>query len=117
MTKDNVNVSLDAVLYWHIIDPYQAQFGVTDVRKCLIERYTLTSARFIPLKFPKLNFFPHPEHELLCVTFLVPASYKVCFTNLWQKTIIRGRKIYTVASLSNMDSFPFSQTVLKTEKL
>lgn len=38
MTKDNVNVSLDAVLYWHIIDPYQAMFGVTDVRKCLIER-------------------------------------------------------------------------------
>jgi erythrocyte band 7 integral membrane protein len=38
MTKDNVNISLDAVLYWHIIDPYQAMFGVSDVTKCLIER-------------------------------------------------------------------------------
>ncbi|KAG2184380.1 hypothetical protein INT43_000289 [Umbelopsis isabellina] len=46
MTKDNVNVSLDAVLYWHIIDPYQAQFGVTDVRKCLIER-TRTTLRHV----------------------------------------------------------------------
>ncbi|OZJ02019.1 hypothetical protein BZG36_05198, partial [Bifiguratus adelaidae] len=46
MTKDNVNVSIDSVLYWHIIDPYQAQFGVSDVRKALIER-TQTTLRHI----------------------------------------------------------------------
>jgi len=46
MTKDNVNISLDAVLYWHIIDPYQAMFGVSDVRKCLIER-TRTTLRHV----------------------------------------------------------------------
>jgi regulator of protease activity HflC (stomatin/prohibitin superfamily) len=38
MTKDNVTVLIDSVLYWHIIDPYQAQFGVRDVKKALIER-------------------------------------------------------------------------------
>jgi len=46
MTKDNVNISLDAVLYWHIIDPYQAMFGVSDVTKCLIER-TRTTLRHV----------------------------------------------------------------------
>lgn len=38
MTKDNVTVLIDSVLYWHIIDPYQATFGVNNVKKALIER-------------------------------------------------------------------------------
>jgi len=46
MTKDNVNVQIDSVLYWHIIDPYQALYGVTDVKKALIER-TQTTLRHI----------------------------------------------------------------------
>ncbi|EIE80395.1 hypothetical protein G6F46_006675 [Rhizopus delemar] len=46
MTKDNVTVLIDSVLYWHIIDPYQAQFGVRDVKKALIER-TQTTLRHI----------------------------------------------------------------------
>jgi erythrocyte band 7 integral membrane protein len=46
MTKDNVNVAIDSVLYWHIIDPYQAEFGVSDVKKALIER-TQTTLRHI----------------------------------------------------------------------
>ncbi|KAI8983440.1 hypothetical protein BDB01DRAFT_790772 [Pilobolus umbonatus] len=46
MTKDNVTVSIDSVLYWHIIDPYQAQFGVSNVVKALVER-TQTTLRHI----------------------------------------------------------------------
>ncbi|CAO3681960.1 unnamed protein product [Rhizopus stolonifer] len=46
MTKDNVTVLIDSVLYWHIVDPYQAQFGVRDVKKALIER-TQTTLRHI----------------------------------------------------------------------
>ncbi|CAG8659686.1 33256_t:CDS:10 [Gigaspora margarita] len=42
MTKDNVYVHIDSVLYWHIIDPYQVTFGVTDVRKALIDRTQTT---------------------------------------------------------------------------
>ncbi|SAM09386.1 hypothetical protein [Absidia glauca] len=46
MTKDNVNVQIDSVLYWSIIDPYQAKFGVTDVHRALIER-TQTTLRHV----------------------------------------------------------------------
>ncbi|CAG8714103.1 22250_t:CDS:10 [Cetraspora pellucida] len=42
MTKDNVYVHIDSVLYWHIIDPYQATFGVTDVRRALVDRTQTT---------------------------------------------------------------------------
>ncbi|CAO3597741.1 unnamed protein product [Absidia cylindrospora] len=46
MTKDNVNVQIDSVLYWSIIDPYTARFGVDDVHKALIER-TQTTLRHV----------------------------------------------------------------------
>ncbi|CAO3629034.1 unnamed protein product [Cunninghamella blakesleeana] len=46
MTKDNVNVQIDSVLYWHIIDPYQSEFGVSNVKYALIER-TQTTLRHI----------------------------------------------------------------------
>ncbi|ORX50891.1 hypothetical protein DM01DRAFT_1307964 [Hesseltinella vesiculosa] len=46
MTKDNVNVMIDSVLYWKIVDPYQSEFGVSSVRHALIER-TQTTLRHI----------------------------------------------------------------------
>ncbi|CAO3597738.1 unnamed protein product [Absidia cylindrospora] len=46
MTKDNVNVQIDSVLYWSIIDPYTAKFGVTNVHRALIER-TQTTLRHV----------------------------------------------------------------------
>ncbi|KAG0036407.1 hypothetical protein BGZ82_004277 [Podila clonocystis] len=46
MTKDNVNVQIDSVLYWHIINPSQSTFGVSDVKAALIER-TQTTLRHI----------------------------------------------------------------------
>ncbi|KAF9186106.1 hypothetical protein BGZ51_002231 [Haplosporangium sp. Z 767] len=46
MTKDNVNVQIDSVLYWHIINPSQSVFGVSDVQSALIER-TQTTLRHI----------------------------------------------------------------------
>ncbi|KAF8936807.1 hypothetical protein BGZ58_003724 [Dissophora ornata] len=42
MTKDNVNVHIDSIIYWHIIDPYQASYGITDVRQALVERTKTT---------------------------------------------------------------------------
>ncbi|KAF9111839.1 hypothetical protein BGX27_004373 [Mortierella sp. AM989] len=42
MTKDNVNVHIDSIIYWHVIDPYQALYGVSDVRLALIERTKTT---------------------------------------------------------------------------
>ncbi|KAG0260683.1 hypothetical protein BG011_001690 [Mortierella polycephala] len=46
MTKDNVNVQIDSVLYWHIINPSQSVFGVSNVQSALIER-TQTTLRHI----------------------------------------------------------------------
>ncbi len=46
MTKDNVGINIDSVLYWHITDPYVATFLVQDVRMALVER-TQTSLRQI----------------------------------------------------------------------
>jgi len=42
MTKDNVNLIIDCVVYWHIVDVYQATFGVANVRQALIERTQTT---------------------------------------------------------------------------
>ena len=44
MTKDNVSVLIDSVVYWHIIDPFTAQFQVADVTSALMER-TMTTLR------------------------------------------------------------------------
>ena len=46
MTKDNVSVVIDSVLYWHTIEPTVSTFGVSNVRKALIER-TMTTLRLI----------------------------------------------------------------------
>jgi len=42
MTKDNVNLIIDCVVYWHVTDVYQATFGVGNVRQALIERTQTT---------------------------------------------------------------------------
>ncbi|KAJ3081396.1 hypothetical protein HK102_002365 [Quaeritorhiza haematococci] len=46
MTKDNVGINIDSVLYWHITDPYVSTYLVQNVRKALIER-TQTTLRHI----------------------------------------------------------------------
>ncbi|CAO3597742.1 unnamed protein product [Absidia cylindrospora] len=38
MTKDNVSIAIESVVFWHIVDPYESHFGVTDVEFALIER-------------------------------------------------------------------------------
>ncbi|KAH8927393.1 hypothetical protein BT69DRAFT_1294158 [Atractiella rhizophila] len=42
MTRDNVNLEVDSVIYYHIINPYKAAFGIADVRLALIERAQTT---------------------------------------------------------------------------
>ncbi|KAJ1964981.1 hypothetical protein GGI12_001071 [Dipsacomyces acuminosporus] len=46
VTKDNVTVGIEAVLYWHITDPYLATYGVANVSQALIER-TQTTLRAV----------------------------------------------------------------------
>lgn len=38
MTRDNVSVKIDSVLYWHIVNPYRAEFSVSNVKVALVER-------------------------------------------------------------------------------
>ncbi|KAJ1937430.1 hypothetical protein EC988_007892, partial [Linderina pennispora] len=46
VTKDNVTVGIEAVLYWHVTDPYLATYGVSNVSQALIER-TQTTLRAV----------------------------------------------------------------------
>ncbi|KAJ2710563.1 hypothetical protein H4R19_003686 [Coemansia spiralis] len=46
VTKDNVSVGIEAVLYWFISNPYQARYGVANVLTALIER-TQTTLRAV----------------------------------------------------------------------
>lgn len=46
MTKDNVTVQLTSVIYYHIVSPHKAAFGITNVKQALIER-TQTTLRHV----------------------------------------------------------------------
>ncbi|KAF8306488.1 hypothetical protein DL93DRAFT_2042780, partial [Clavulina sp. PMI_390] len=42
ITRDNVNVDIDSVIYFQISDPYRAAFGIADLRQALVERAQTT---------------------------------------------------------------------------
>ncbi|EKM60069.1 uncharacterized protein PHACADRAFT_250938 [Phanerochaete carnosa HHB-10118-sp] len=42
ITRDNVDVEIDSVIYFQIMNPYRAAFGITDLRQALIERAQTT---------------------------------------------------------------------------
>ncbi|KAG2013048.1 stomatin family protein [Coprinopsis cinerea AmutBmut pab1-1] len=42
ITRDNVNVEIDSVIYFQIVSPYRAAFGISDLRQALIERAQTT---------------------------------------------------------------------------
>ncbi|KAJ3210462.1 hypothetical protein HDU67_005271 [Dinochytrium kinnereticum] len=46
MSRDNVLISIDSVLFWEVVEPYTATFLVADVRKAIIER-TQTTLRHV----------------------------------------------------------------------
>ncbi|POR31747.1 Putative band 7 family protein [Tolypocladium paradoxum] len=46
MTKDNVTLRLTSVIYYHIVAPHKAAFGITNVRQALMER-TQTTLRHV----------------------------------------------------------------------
>lgn len=46
MTKDNVTVNLTSVIYYHIVSPHKAAFGITNIRQALVER-TQTTLRHV----------------------------------------------------------------------
>ncbi|KAJ3058667.1 hypothetical protein HDU99_006702, partial [Rhizoclosmatium hyalinum] len=46
MTKDNVSIVIDSVIYWEIVEPFIATFLVSNVNKALMER-TQTTLRHV----------------------------------------------------------------------
>ena len=46
MTKDNVNLTLTSVIYYHVTSPHKAAFGISDLRTALVER-TQTTLRHV----------------------------------------------------------------------
>ncbi|KAI5458604.1 hypothetical protein BGZ63DRAFT_416220 [Mariannaea sp. PMI_226] len=46
MTKDNVTLRLTSVIYYHIVAPHKAAFGINNVRQALVER-TQTTLRHV----------------------------------------------------------------------
>lgn len=46
MTKDNVNLTLTSVIYYHITSPHKAAFGISNIRQALVER-TQTTLRHV----------------------------------------------------------------------
>ncbi|KKA31165.1 hypothetical protein TD95_002282 [Thielaviopsis punctulata] len=46
MTKDNVTLNLTSVIYYHIVSPHKAAFGISNVRQALVER-TQTTLRHV----------------------------------------------------------------------
>jgi len=42
ITRDNVNVEIDSVIYYQINNPYRSAFGISDLHKALIERAQTT---------------------------------------------------------------------------
>ena len=46
MTKDNVSLNLTSVIYYHIVSPHKAAFGISNIRTALIER-TQTTLRHV----------------------------------------------------------------------
>src|ERR1700712_1585641 len=46
MTKDNVTLNLTSVIYYRIISPHKAAFGITNIRQALVER-TQTTLRHV----------------------------------------------------------------------
>ncbi|BGP53461.1 hypothetical protein JCM8202v2_001020 [Rhodotorula sphaerocarpa] len=42
LTKDNLQAQIESVIVWQVTNPYRAAFGVSDVRRALIERAQTT---------------------------------------------------------------------------
>lgn len=38
MTRDNVSLGLESVLYWRVVAPYEAEYGIANVLVALVER-------------------------------------------------------------------------------
>ncbi|KAG0750438.1 hypothetical protein G6F16_009702 [Rhizopus arrhizus] len=70
ITKDNVSISIESVLYWHIVDPYQAVYGVEEVNHALVERAStclrdVSGGRSVQELIENKNAISHELHKII----------------------------------------------------
>jgi erythrocyte band 7 integral membrane protein len=102
LTKDNVSVNIDSVLYWDILDPYVATFLVSNVQKALIDR-TQTTLRMVLGTKTLQESIEHRDlvaQEVRNIIDSVAASWGVRVESILLKDIILGPEI--LANLSGM---------------
>ncbi|KAJ3312230.1 hypothetical protein HDV04_001295 [Boothiomyces sp. JEL0838] len=95
LTKDNVSIEIDSVLYWDILDPYTATFLVSDIEKSLIER-TLTTLRMVLGSKTLQETIEHRDaisQEIRDVIDKTAESWGVRVESILLKDVILGRDI------------------------
>ncbi|KAI8808163.1 hypothetical protein BJ742DRAFT_678381 [Cladochytrium replicatum] len=100
MTKDNCNIQIDSVVYWHIIDPVTATFDVQDVRKALVER-TQTTLRQILGSRTLQECIENREviaHEIEGIITGVAASWGVKVESILIKDILFSKELQETLS-------------------
>ncbi|KAJ3275345.1 hypothetical protein HDV01_000637 [Terramyces sp. JEL0728] len=100
LTKDNVSVDIDSVLYWDILDPYIAAYLVIDVQKALIDR-TLTTLRMVLGNRTLQDTIEHRDtiaQEIRDVIDNVAESWGVKVESILIKDVILGPEL--LASMS-----------------
>ncbi|KAJ3260625.1 hypothetical protein HK103_000235 [Boothiomyces macroporosus] len=95
LTKDNVSIDIDSVLYWDILDPYIAAYLVIDVQKALIDR-TLTTLRMVLGNRTLQDTVEHREtiaQEIRDVIDSVAESWGVKVESILIKDVILGPEL------------------------
>jgi len=101
MTRDNVNVQIDSVLYWHVVNPYKSAFGITDVRLALVERAQTTLRQVVGARVLQ-NILTEREAvaiEIEQIVEAVSAKWGVSVESILIKDIIFSEELQ--ASLSS----------------
>ncbi|KAJ3306188.1 hypothetical protein HDV03_000422 [Kappamyces sp. JEL0829] len=101
LTKDNVSVEIDSVLYWDILDPYIATFLVNNVQKALIDR-TQTTLRMVMGNRTLQDTIEHRDavaQEIRDVIDQVAETWGVRVESILIKDVILGKDI-----LANMSA-------------
>ncbi|KAI8806748.1 hypothetical protein BJ742DRAFT_815157 [Cladochytrium replicatum] len=100
MTKDNCNIQIDSVVYWHIIDPVTATFDVQDVQRALVER-TQTTLRQILGGRTLQECVENREviaHEIESIISGVAASWGVKVESILIKDILFSQELQETLS-------------------
>ena len=95
LTKDNVSVQIESVLYWEIIDPFIATFLVANVQNALIDR-AQTSLRMVLGNRTLQDTIEHRDqvaNEIRKVIDEVAETWGVRVESLLIKDVILGPEI------------------------